>query len=95
MPSYALGAGVALTAVWAGQLAIAATFLNDITLPVFVDSSTWMGDYPPLEGLELAGLIPQDPLVAEFDGEGRPTYNLPEDSAAVKAAHGILSKLLP
>ena len=47
------------------------------------------------QGLELAGLIPQDPLVAEFDGEGRPTYNLPGDSAAVKAVYGILSKLLP
>jgi CO dehydrogenase maturation factor len=47
------------------------------------------------QGLELAGLIPQDPLVAEFDSEGRPTYNLPKDSAALKAAYGILSKLLP
>jgi len=37
------------------SLAMAATFLNDITLPIFVDASTWMGDYPPLEGLELAG----------------------------------------
>ena len=36
--------------------------LNDITLPIFVDASTWMGDYPPLEGLELAGKpIPIDP----------------------------------
>jgi adenylate cyclase len=44
------------------SLAVAATYLNDITLPVFVDASTWMGDYPPLEGLELAGIpIPIDP----------------------------------
>jgi len=44
------------------SLAIAATHLNDITLPIFVDSSSWMGDYPPLEGLELAGRpIPIDP----------------------------------
>jgi adenylate cyclase len=42
--------------------AIAATYLNDITLPLFVDASTWMGDYPPLEGLEIAGRpIPIDP----------------------------------
>ena len=42
--------------------AVAATYLNDITLPIFVDASTWMGDYPPLEGLELAGRpIPIDP----------------------------------
>jgi CO dehydrogenase maturation factor len=47
------------------------------------------------QDLELAGLIPQDPLVAEFDSQGRPTYNLPEDSAALKAVYAILSKLLP
>ena len=44
------------------SLATAATYLNDITLPIFVDASAWMGDYPPLEGLELAGRpIPIDP----------------------------------
>jgi adenylate cyclase len=44
------------------SLATATTFLNDITLPVFVDASTWIGDYPPLEALELAGnRIPIDP----------------------------------
>lgn len=47
------------------------------------------------QGLELAGLIPQDSLIAEFDREGRPTYNLPQESAALQAAHAILSKLLP
>ncbi|NNJ64439.1 MAG: adenylate/guanylate cyclase domain-containing protein [Xanthomonadales bacterium] len=46
------------------SLATAATFMNDISIPVFVDASTWMGDYPPLEGLEIAGTgarIPIDP----------------------------------
>jgi len=44
------------------SLAAASTFLNDITLPLFVDASTWIGDYPPLEALELAGQrIPIDP----------------------------------
>ncbi|HLF30220.1 MAG TPA: adenylate/guanylate cyclase domain-containing protein [Xanthomonadales bacterium] len=44
------------------SMAVAATYFNDITLPVFVDASRWMGDYPPLEGLELAGRpIPIDP----------------------------------
>ncbi len=43
-------------------LAVAATYFDDITLPIFVDASTWMGDYPPLEGLELAGKsLPIDP----------------------------------
>jgi adenylate cyclase len=44
------------------SLATASTYLNDITLPLFVDASTWIGDYPPLEALELAGRrIPIDP----------------------------------
>jgi adenylate cyclase len=44
------------------SLATAAAFQNDITLPVFVDANSWIGDYPPLEGLELAGVsIPIDP----------------------------------
>jgi adenylate cyclase len=53
---YELGAYESLS------MAVASTFLNDITLPIFVDASMWMGDYPPLEGLELAGRpIPIDP----------------------------------
>ena len=47
------------------------------------------------QDLELAGLIPQDPLVAKFDSEGRPTYKLPEDSRALNAVFGIMAKLLP
>jgi len=47
------------------------------------------------QGLELAGLIPEDPVVAEFDGLGRPTYTLPPDSAALKAAYAIFSRFLP
>ncbi len=47
------------------------------------------------QDLELAGLIPQDPLVAEYDREGRPTYTLPEDSIALQAAFALLAKLLP
>lgn len=47
------------------------------------------------QGLELAGLIPEDPLVAEFDGMGRPTYHLPVDSSALQAAYEIFSRLLP
>jgi CO dehydrogenase maturation factor len=47
------------------------------------------------QGLELAGLIPQDPLVAEYDGEGRPTYTLPPDSAALQGVYALISRLLP
>jgi len=47
------------------------------------------------QGLDLAGLIPQDPLVGEYDREGRPTYTLPEDSTALRATYDLLDKLLP
>jgi CO dehydrogenase maturation factor len=46
-------------------------------------------------GLELAGLIPQDALVAEYDSQGRPTYTLPGDSPALQAVQDIFSRLLP
>lgn len=46
------------------------------------------------QGLELAGLIPEDPLIAEFDGMGRPTYTLPADSPALQAAYEIFTRLL-
>jgi CO dehydrogenase maturation factor len=45
-------------------------------------------------GLELAGLIPEDPLIAEFDSQGHPTYRLPADSPALQAAYEIFAKLL-
>ena len=47
------------------------------------------------QGLELAGLIPEDPLVAEFDSQGRPTFTLPADSIALQAAYAIFGRLLP
>jgi CO dehydrogenase maturation factor len=47
------------------------------------------------QGLQLAGFIPEDPLVAEFDSQGRPTYTLPSDSPALQAAYAICARLLP
>lgn len=44
--------------------------------------------------LPLAGVIPEDPLVAEFDGLGKPTFQLPADSPAVKAVNAIFDRLL-
>jgi CO dehydrogenase maturation factor len=45
--------------------------------------------------LELAGLIPQDPLVAEYDSHGRPTFTLPPEAVSLQAAYAILKQLLP
>jgi CO dehydrogenase maturation factor len=45
-------------------------------------------------GLELAGLIPEDSLIGEFDSQGRPTYQLPGNSPALQAAYEIFGKLI-
>ncbi|NOY45434.1 MAG: AAA family ATPase [Deltaproteobacteria bacterium] len=46
-------------------------------------------------GLELAGVVPNDPNVYEYDLEGKPTFQLPADSAAVRAVGEIVEKYLP
>jgi len=45
-------------------------------------------------GLPLAGTVPEDPLVAEFDGLGRPTIELPPDSVSIKAMNQIFDRLI-
>ncbi len=45
-------------------------------------------------GLELAGTIPADPMVYDFDMNGRPTVEMPDDSASVKAAFDIFNKVV-
>ena len=45
------------------------------------------------QGLELAGLIPEDAQLAEFDSQGRPTFTLPADSPALKGAYAIFDWL--
>ena len=47
-----------------------------------------------VQGLELAGFIPEDPLIADFDSQGRPTYTLPPESPALQAAYAICARLL-
>lgn len=44
-------------------------------------------------GLTLAGLIPGDPQITEFDIRGKPLFDLPEGSPALKAVREILDKL--
>ena len=45
-------------------------------------------------GLELAGTIPEDNTIYEYDLNGRPTVEMPEESPAVKAAFEILEKFV-
>jgi CO dehydrogenase maturation factor len=44
-------------------------------------------------GLELLGVIPDDPLVTEYDLQGKPLMDLPADSPAVSASMKLFDKL--
>lgn len=46
-------------------------------------------------GLELVGVVPEDPQVQEFDLNGRPTVELEQDSIALRAAYGIFDRIIP
>jgi len=45
-------------------------------------------------GLELAGTVPDDRTVYEFDFSGRPTIEMPEDCPSVQAAFKIFDKIV-
>lgn len=45
------------------------------------------------QGLTLLGVVPQDEQVFDFDCEGKPTVQLPEDSPVRKALYQIIDKL--
>ena len=44
--------------------------------------------------LELIGSVPQDELIYEYDFEGLPTFDIPEDSKSVQAAFNIFNKII-
>jgi CO dehydrogenase maturation factor len=46
-------------------------------------------------GLELAGLVPEDPQIPEFELAGRPLLELPDDAPAVCAVERMLAELSP
>jgi CO dehydrogenase maturation factor len=46
------------------------------------------------EGVELAGLIPEDPTIYEYDVNGRPTIHMPENAPSVKAAFELFEKII-
>jgi CO dehydrogenase maturation factor len=47
------------------------------------------------EGLELAGTIPEDNAVYEFDLDGTPTIEIPDNNQAIQAAFQIFDKIIP
>ncbi|MBW2644663.1 MAG: AAA family ATPase [Deltaproteobacteria bacterium] len=44
--------------------------------------------------ITLAGCVPEDNMVAEFDAKGKPTFSLPKDSKAIQAATEIFKKII-
>ncbi|MDR2803774.1 MAG: AAA family ATPase [Treponema sp.] len=46
-----------------------------------------------LQNLKLLGVLPQDDLVYEYDAEGRPLIELPDDTGVKKAIKTIIEKL--
>lgn len=47
------------------------------------------------EGIPIAGMIPDDEGIYQFDFDGTPTMQLEEDNPALKAAYGIFDKIVP
>ncbi len=47
------------------------------------------------EGMELAGTIPEDNAIYEFDLKGQPTINIPDDNSAITAAFEIFDGIIP
>jgi CO dehydrogenase maturation factor len=45
-------------------------------------------------GLNLAGTIPKDDLLYEFDMNGNPTVNLPDNNPALSATFEIFDKII-
>jgi len=46
-----------------------------------------------IQNLELFGVMPHDELIYEYDSEGRPTVELPEDSVSKTVLREIMNKL--
>ena len=45
-------------------------------------------------GVKLAGIIPDDPLMAEYDSAGRPLVELPQEARVVQAVYQIADQIL-
>jgi CO dehydrogenase maturation factor len=44
--------------------------------------------------LELIGIVPEDDVIYDYDFNGRPTIEMPEDSKSVQAAYKIFDKIV-
>jgi CO dehydrogenase maturation factor len=47
------------------------------------------------DGLELAGIVPEDDAVYEYDLNGKPTIDIGEDNRAVQMVYSIFDRIIP
>jgi CO dehydrogenase maturation factor len=52
--------------------------------------SDGLRDIAEKEGITVAGLVPQDEMISQFDLQGKPVFQLPDEASSVKALFGIL-----
>ncbi|MDY6838601.1 MAG: AAA family ATPase [Thermodesulfobacteriota bacterium] len=59
------------------------------------------GELPPAvrgameaAGLSLAGCVPEDGLISQYDTEGQPTVELPHDASSMQALHEIFESII-
>ncbi|GLI35411.1 ATP-binding protein [Desulforhabdus amnigena] len=58
------------------------------------DAGSWPEDVLETFGENHIALLPADPLLAQFDREGKPTSLLPDDASIVKATDALFARLL-
>ena len=46
------------------------------------------------QGLNLMAMIPEDPLIAEYEMKGKPLLDLPDDSPAVRVVSAMMEKMV-
>jgi CO dehydrogenase maturation factor len=65
--------------------------INQVKEPPSADVLKMIAD----AGVELAGTVPADGTVYDFDSRGRPTIQMPEISPSVQAAFAIFERIVP
>jgi CO dehydrogenase maturation factor len=65
--------------------------INQVKEPPSEEVLKLIGD----AGVEMAGTVPEDRTVYDFDYKGRPTIQMPDTSPSVQAAFAIFDKIVP
>ncbi|MEM3382631.1 MAG: AAA family ATPase [Nitrososphaerales archaeon] len=47
-----------------------------------------------ISGVDYAGIIPEDPLIQQFNSEGKPLFDLPSSSIALNAVSNIVDEII-